>query len=91
MKKIIISIIILVTSVSLYMNAETINNKINTNSKCEVCQQGHLQKTSQGVIFEFSKNSLEPRFDAVFLKCDHCQSLTPTKEYNGYFSIPAPK
>ena len=89
MKKIIILFIALATSVSIYMNAETIN--IKNNLKCEVCNQGHLQKSNQGVIFEFSPHGLEPRFDAVFLKCDHCKSFTSTKEYNGYFSIPAPK
>ena len=89
MKKILFSILAIATSVTIYMNAETITNKITL--KCEVCEQGHLQKSNQGVIFEFSEKGLEPRFDAVFLKCDHCQSLTPTKDYNAYFSIPAPK
>jgi hypothetical protein len=71
------------------MNAETVTNK--NNLKCDVCQHGHLEKSNQGVIFEFSEKGLEPRFDALFLKCDHCQSLIPTKNYNAYFSIPAPK
>lgn len=79
----------MVTSISLFMNAETLNIKIN--SKCDTCKQGHLQKSNHGVIFELSQKGLEPRFDAVFLKCDHCQTLTPTKDYNAYFSIPAPK
>lgn len=89
MKKIIILILLIATSISLYMNAETSNIKIN--SKCNTCEHGHLQKSNQGVIFEFSEKGLEPRFDALFLKCDHCQAMFPTKDYNAYFSIPAPK
>ncbi len=85
MKKLILIVATIITSISLYMNAET------SNKKCEVCQQGYLQKTKTNAIFEFTQNGLEPRFDAGFLKCDHCQSFTPTKEYNAYFSIPSPK
>lgn len=88
MKKLILIIAVIITSVSLYMNAET-SNKVN--GKCEVCQQGYLQKTKTNAIFEVTDKGLEPRFDAGFLKCDHCQSFTPTKEYNGYFTIPSPK
>ena len=89
MKKLIILILAIATSVTICMNADTITNKITL--KCKVCEQGHLEKSTQGVIFEFSEKGLEPKFDAVFLKCDHCQSLMPTKNYNAYFSIPAPK
>lgn len=84
MKKIFLITAALITSVTIYMNAES-------PTKCEVCNQGNLKKTTQRAIFEISKNGLQPKFDAVFLKCDHCQSLVSTKDYNGYFSIPAPK
>jgi hypothetical protein len=84
MKKIFLLAAALITSVTIYMNAES-------PLKCEVCNNGTLKKANQRAIFEISEKGLQPKFDAVFLKCDHCQSLTPTKEYNGYFSIPSPK
>jgi hypothetical protein len=84
MKKIILIAAAIITSVSFYMNAEI-------NTKCGVCNQGYLQKVKPNVIFEVTEKGLEPRFDSNILKCDHCQSFTQTKEYNGYFSIPSPK
>lgn len=84
MKKIALIAATLITSVTIYMNAES-------PLKCEVCNNGILKRANKTAIFELSDNVLKPRLDAQFLKCDHCQSLVPTKEYNGYFSIPAPK
>ena len=84
MKKIFLIAAALITSVTIYMNAES-------PLKCEICNQGILKKANQRAIFEISDKGLQPKFDAVFLKCDHCQSLVPTRDYNGYFSIPAPK
>lgn len=84
MKKIFLITAALITSITIYMNAES-------PLKCEICNQGTLKKANQRAIFEISNNGLQPKFDAIFFKCDHCYSLTPTKEYNGYFSIPAPK
>ncbi len=84
MKKIFLLVAVLITSVTIYMNAES-------PLKCEVCNNGILKKTNKTAIFELSDNVLKPRLDAEFLKCDHCQSFVPTKNYNAYFSIPAPK
>jgi hypothetical protein len=86
MKKIFLLLALIITPISVYMNAET-SNKVN--SKCEVCNQGYLQKTKANVIFEITEKGLEPRFDGGFLKCDHCQSFTPVRNYGAHFSIPA--
>jgi len=99
MKKIALAIIIVITSIAGYIFAESTSTSKTMNSlypslnaECRACERGQLKETNQGVIFEFSEKGLEPVFDAKFLKCDHCQTLSQTREFkNGYFSIPAPK
>lgn len=96
MKKLAITILICITSVAGYIFAESTKtmNKLypSLNAECRACERGSLKETNQGVIFEFSEKGLEPVFDAKFLKCDHCQTLSQTREFkNGYFSIPVPK
>jgi hypothetical protein len=95
MKKLAITIILIMTSVAGYIYADAnkpIKMKTTEGSECENCHMGHYMKSNQGVIFELSERGIEPVFDAEFLKCDHCQILLQTKEFkNGYFSIPAPK
>jgi hypothetical protein len=96
MKKIAFAIIIVITSIAGYIFAESTPKTMNSpypslNTSCRACERGYLKETNQGVIFEFSEKGLEPVFDAKFLKCDHCQTLSQTREFkNGYFSIPAP-